>query len=533
MRFVSHAPEMEGCTRVREGAVAYASPDVNETRRSRTRFRIGHESDEHGVCPACETGVKPDTTASSWIAVPRSVSPRVRAPRSPSRRICELAAPRAVDLSDSAERIVAESRTGRRRRSSRARSGARTKALRRSGAGLRRRREKIIVHHTGTPNNPSDPTARRAQHLHARASRRRVHRHRVQLADRPARPDLRRPLGAATTRRAHRTPASGTTQNVRGGHAVNHNSRTIGIAFMGNYTDIVPAGPRSTTLVSLLAWKCARWGIDPIAARRRTRRRPARPSRSRTSAATATRSPTDVPRRPLYGSMLPEIRATRRARVCAAARGYWIASARRAACSRSATCRTTATPPPRPHRADRRHRRRIRRARATGSSAGTAASSRSVPPVLRVDRRHPAQRADGRHGADRRAATATGSSRADGGVFSFGDAKFYGSTGGIRLNSPVLGLCPTPTGKGYWLYARDGGIFSFGDAAFFGSTGGHPAEPTDRRDGRAPAGRRLLDRRRRRRRVRVRQRAVQRLGRRARDEHRASACSRRRPATAT
>ena len=61
---------------------------------------------------------------------------------------------------------------------------------------------------------------------------------------------------------------------------------------------------------------------------------------------------------------------------------------------------------------------------------------------------------------------------ADGGIFSFGEAKFYGSTGGLRLNSPILGLAATPAGAGYWLVAADGGIFSFGDAQFYGSTGG-------------------------------------------------------------
>ena len=30
---------------------------------------------------------------------------------------------------------------------------------------------------------------------------------------------------------------------------------------------------------------------------------------------------------------------------------------------------------------------------------------------------------------------------------------------------------PPVTGKGYWLIASDGGILSYGDAAFFGSTG--------------------------------------------------------------
>ncbi len=59
----------------------------------------------------------------------------------------------------------------------------------------------------------------------------------------------------------------------------------------------------------------------------------------------------------------------------------------------------------------------------------------------------------------------------DGGIFSFGDSHFYGSTGNLRLNKPVVGMAPTPDGKGYWLVASDGGVFSFGDASFYGSTG--------------------------------------------------------------
>ena len=61
---------------------------------------------------------------------------------------------------------------------------------------------------------------------------------------------------------------------------------------------------------------------------------------------------------------------------------------------------------------------------------------------------------------------------ADGGIFTFGDAGFFGSTGALKLNQPIVGMAPTGTGKGYWLVARDGGIFAFGDAAFLGSTGG-------------------------------------------------------------
>ncbi len=60
----------------------------------------------------------------------------------------------------------------------------------------------------------------------------------------------------------------------------------------------------------------------------------------------------------------------------------------------------------------------------------------------------------------------------DGGIFTFGDAQFYGGTGGMRLNRPILGMASTPSGRGYWLVAGDGGMFSFGDAQFYGSTGG-------------------------------------------------------------
>ncbi len=62
----------------------------------------------------------------------------------------------------------------------------------------------------------------------------------------------------------------------------------------------------------------------------------------------------------------------------------------------------------------------------------------------------------------------------DGGVFSYGDATFYGSMGGHRPDAPVAGIARTNDGRGYWLVAWDGGVFSFGDARFFGSMGGRP-----------------------------------------------------------
>jgi len=65
----------------------------------------------------------------------------------------------------------------------------------------------------------------------------------------------------------------------------------------------------------------------------------------------------------------------------------------------------------------------------------------------------------------------------DGGIFNFGSSGFYGSTGSLRLQRPVVGITPTSDRGGYWLAASDGGVFAF-NAGFFGSIPGlglHPA----------------------------------------------------------
>ncbi len=60
---------------------------------------------------------------------------------------------------------------------------------------------------------------------------------------------------------------------------------------------------------------------------------------------------------------------------------------------------------------------------------------------------------------------------ADGGVFAYGDAGFFGSGGGTALAKPIVGISSTPDGGGYWLVAADGGVFAYGDAIFSGSAG--------------------------------------------------------------
>ena len=107
---------------------------------------------------------------------------------------------------------------------------------------------------------------------------------------------------------------------------------------------------------------------------------------------------------------------------------------------------------------------------AIGSWPPTAASSATATPISTARR--------GGHPLNKpivgMAASATGrllARASDGGIFNYGDAAFYGSTGAIALNKPVVGMAATPDGGGYWLVASDGGIFSYGDAVFNGSTG--------------------------------------------------------------
>ncbi len=60
----------------------------------------------------------------------------------------------------------------------------------------------------------------------------------------------------------------------------------------------------------------------------------------------------------------------------------------------------------------------------------------------------------------------------DGGIFNYGSAQFYGSTGSITLNKPIVGM--TAVQGGYYLSGSDGGVFTYptsGGPTFYGSTG--------------------------------------------------------------
>ena len=121
-------------------------------------------------------------------------------------------------------------------------------------------------------------------------------------------------------------------------------------------------------------------------------------------------------------------------------------------------------------RANRRHRVRPGRARQLDRRHRRRHLHLRRGALPRLHGRHAPEPADRRHGRHPDGNGYWLVAR-DGGIFAFGSAQFFGSTGAIHLNQPVVGMAAARDGKGYWLVARDGGIFAFGSARFFGSTG--------------------------------------------------------------
>jgi hypothetical protein len=326
---------------------------------------------------------------------------------------------------------------------------------------------KIIVHHTGTPNSITDyPGLARSIFSHE------VNTGYIDVAYNW----LIDPLGRIYEGRWAQAypggvPHTGESnlKNVQGAHALHFNENTIGIGLMGDYSSVGPSAAMVEALKTLMTWKCARWGIDPLGATTYFNSQGARIVGLRNICGHRDTYATACPGATVE-SMLPGLRVQVASRVAIGATGYWIATG-------------------------------LGEIVAFGNlpNAGSTVGKGLNAPIVGIAG-HPSGQGywllgrDGgvfTFGAARfygstgnlrlnqpivgMAPTITGKGywlvASDGGVFCFGDARFYGSTGALRLKSPVLGLTPTSTGKGYWLYARDGGIFSFGDARFYGSTG--------------------------------------------------------------
>jgi hypothetical protein len=340
-------------------------------------------------------------------------------------------------------------------------------ALRKPGQSYNSVVEKLVVHHTATPSNPADPAAAVRSIYQYHVSREYLDIAYHFLIDQNGRIYEGRwardyPAGVP------HTGENAAHQSVQGAATLGHNPRTIAVAMLGTFTTVLPTAAALSSLNTLLAWKCARWGIDP------------RGSTPYTNSNGGVEVIPDIfPHRLVYATTCPGdplisrlslIRDQVDARLRTGTFGYWIAGA-------NGSVRAFGDVPV------------VGEPRAfgvlSGISAIVAMPSRRGYWALGTDGgvfTFGDARFFGSRGALRlnqpvvgMASTLSGNGywlvARDGGLFCFGDARFFGSTGAIRLNQPIVGMASTPSGNGYWLVARDGGVFCFGDARFFGSTG--------------------------------------------------------------
>jgi hypothetical protein len=332
-------------------------------------------------------------------------------------------------------------------------------SLRKPGLSFDSPVTKIIVHHTGTPNDVTNYAGLCRGILASETAGEYLDIAYNWLVDPNGRIYEGRwavnyPAGAPHT-------GEGLGANVRGGHAIYHNTKTIGIALMGNYDITSPPSAMIDGLVTLLTWKCARWGLDPLGRGTYNASNGAVENLYNICGHRDTSS-TACPGH-YVEDMLPAIRQRVAARL--AGGGYWIASNAGRVIAvggvPSAGSVTSSVAAIAGHPSGKGYWLASPNGRVyafgNARAVGDMSAHRMTAPVIGMA---PTPSGNGYWLVGR-----------DGGIFTFGDAGFYGSTGAKKLNAPVLGMLPTHSGKGYYLYAGDGGVFTFGDAKFLGSTG--------------------------------------------------------------
>ena len=122
--------------------------------------------------------------------------------------------------------------------------------------------QKIIVHHTGTPNDIADyPGLARGIYTNE------LNNGYIDIAYNwliDPRGRIYEGRWAQNYPSGHPHTGERAGQNVMGAHALYFNDNTIGIGLMGDYSNVAPTSAMISALLTLMTWKCARWGIGPL-----------------------------------------------------------------------------------------------------------------------------------------------------------------------------------------------------------------------------------------------------------------------------
>ncbi|UOE18963.1 N-acetylmuramoyl-L-alanine amidase [Thermobifida halotolerans] len=129
----------------------------------------------------------------------------------------------------------------------------------RTGRILDRRPDHIVVHHTATPN-VTDYSTERAFALSR--SIQRYHMHHNGWNDAGQQFTISRG-GVVMEGRDNTLPAILDGRHLLGAHVANHNSHTVGIENEGDYMTATPPDTLLEALVSVCAWLCLCYDLDP------------------------------------------------------------------------------------------------------------------------------------------------------------------------------------------------------------------------------------------------------------------------------
>ncbi|MGQ0521803.1 MAG: peptidoglycan recognition protein family protein [Actinomycetota bacterium] len=368
--------------------------------------------------------------------------------------------------------------------------------------------DRMVVHHTVTPNDDPDPAATMramyAFHVRGNGWDDIGYNFVIDGAGRVYEGRHARVYGSGETPDGESAAGHG----VIGAHAEDQNAGSVGVALLGTFTDRAPAPPALDALQRVLAWKADRHGMDPAGSARWAGGRVV-PTIAGHRDVGSTSCPGDL----LY-ARLPELRRTVAAAVAAArvARtpGYWAVGrdgrvlgfgrapallAPLAAPLAAPAAAMAATPSGQGYwvATDAGRVLPFGDALPLGSPellgllgpAGRPVALEATPSGLGywVAEEGGRVRPFGDaldHGAAPgpvvdMARTPTGRgywlAAADGRVSAHGDAPDLGSAAG-RARAPVVAIAATPSGRGYWLAAADGTVLTFGDARRAGGPAG-------------------------------------------------------------